>query len=346
MATYGGVKLVAGNLSIPQKTGDAESWRISQLLGPRTHGTQTTFAPENYAGLALDVLYKILVHNKIYISQTNFSYDLITEEIEETITIWNADQVPHVILSVETIGDGSGTELSGISVPKILTPETEIILTLKIYKDGHVTQSTQYLITFENGFVAILSISGKRIEAFLWEPIWDEIKISYRFSTIISRTSRFLEQRRAIINKPRRKIFANFLLDDLDQQKFVNDIKKLMAKSGISIPVYFEPITPKVNLIGLTIIETNETLTNYYNLNNLCERILIKSELSDINELKEIVSIGTNSIILSQPIEGNFKTGETIIYPTFIGMIDSISQFENHTDNCLQASLELREVTM
>lgn len=346
MENYGGLKCDVQSLSIPQKTGLLERWKVYQLSGYRTTGNPTVFEPEEYNGEIMSVAYNAMIHNRIYISQTEFVYNLITEEITETITLWNADQFPHVILSIEIIGDGSGTELLGISVPKMLAPETEIILTLKIYKDGPVTQSTQYLITFENSFVVILSISGKRIEAFLWEPIWDEIKISYRFSTIISRTSRFLEQRRAIINKPRRKIFANFLLDDLDQQKFVNDLKKLMAKSGIAIPIFFEPITPTEDLQGLTTLETNENLTNYYNLNNLCERILIKSELSDINELKEIVSISTNSIILSQPIENNFKNGETIIYPTFIGMIDSISQFENHTDNCLQASLELREVTM
>lgn len=343
MTNYGGLKCIIKILDIPQKTGDVESWKISQLFGTNTPGTSTIFDPKNYAGEILDIAYNVLV-NKIYISQTEFSYDLITEEITETITLWNADQVPHNILNI-SISQSSGIIFDAPQIPYSLTPETEITLGLIILKDGPTIQNTRILITIDYDVFEI-SVTGKRMVSFNFLCDWRESpKIKYGFQTVIWRNLYFQEQRRPLLVQPIREMEAAFTIQKQNVEKFTNEVRNL-SKKTIGIPVYLEPMSSASNLQGNTILTMRENLSNYFNLNNLSILILVLSKSDKYkSELKMIASIGSSSITVDQPVIGNFPPEDTIVFPVMIGIIES-KNFVEETAKVVTANLQFKEIRL
>lgn len=342
MVNYGGLKCVVQSLSIPERTGSLESWRISQLFGFRTHGTSTIFDPKNYAGEIMNIAYNVLV-NKIYISQTEFAYDLITEEISETIEIWNADQIAHTLYSVNIAGATSGIVFE-ISAPKNFAAETINYFTLKILVDGPALQDNTITLIFDT-ITITLNIYGVRVKTFPFDCHFNSLKISYVIKSAIFENEHFSEQRRALHTKVMREQDVTFLFNELYGKRFLNSSRSLINKV-LGIGIYSEPINQiQEDLYGLANFSVEENLSEYWNLSNSIYIVLIDLE-NNISELKELLSYSSSSITLKYSVSGHFYKDSTIIYPAFFGIISEKPTIEAVTNSVISTAFKFREISL
>lgn len=345
MVNYGGLKCIVQSLSIPEKTGDVESWRISQLSGPMTTGTSTVFDPKNYAGEILDATYRLLIHNKIYISQTEFSYDLITEEIEETITLWNADQIVHTLLSVNITGGTAGISFDIGSLPRLFTAETAYDIPLTIYGNGPAIQNNTINLIFDNITISI-TIYGVRIKAFPFDANYDSLEISYQIKSVLFENEHFQEQRRPLQNKILREQSVNFLFSKENEKRFVGQTRALINKV-MGIPIYSEPMHQiAADIYNLSNISVEMGLNDFFNLADIYNYVVIMNIEKNIAELKELISYSNSAIVLKYPVLGHFLKDTTIIYPAMVGIISEKPTIEAVTNQVVSAQIKFREVSI
>ena len=143
-----------------------ESDYISEmLLGTVSRGIITPYIRTFNALSTEPFTGYIGLDNKIYLQPETFVYDIINENFEEDIVVWNADKYGHWINSVSV--DGSdGIELDMPDTPLYFTPETAVIWKLTVKEDGPAVQNTTITISWDTGQVNTISISGSRILAF------------------------------------------------------------------------------------------------------------------------------------------------------------------------------------
>lgn len=177
------------------------------------------------------------------------------------------------------------------------------------------------------------------LEKFDWEANWlGNISVKYNYRTVIERSRLFKEQRRALLSAPSRSIKADFVLQSTEVRKFANDIRALVLQV-LAVPIFTEVFTPTEDLQGDTVLNLSQTTANYWNLNN-SSIILLKSPT--LSELKQIQSIGANSITVTSFVVGDFKKATTRIYPCMPGMIESRS-FGLETVGVVSCELDFRE---
>lgn len=176
---------------------------------------------------------------------------------------------------------------------------------------------------------------------FIWQHRWlNEPVTKYKFNTVIELNKSFYEQRRPLLSKPRREIMAEYAFEKINAQKFINDLRRF-SLTACAVPIYEEILTPTSDLQGLNTISVNETLADYYNIHN-CQLILIKSESTELYQLKEVDSVGAN-IVLVDAVDGDFDAGDTVIYPCIIAIIFN-KNLQAQTDAVMVGSVEFQEV--
>ena len=168
-----------------------------------------------------------------------------------------------------------------------------------------------------------------------------DFNLKYRFITVLERNKRFVEQRRPVLNAPFHEETAEFLLDRLKEQKFINDLR-LGSLQVFAVPIFAEPLHPIGNLQGLTTVSIAENLNEYWNVQTI-EVILIKSA-DGLMELKYLQNLNPNSLVMNPAIINNFQV-KTIIYPCFPGIIQS-KNIRVITDRIISAQIEFREVSL
>lgn len=269
----------------------------------------------------------------------------IVQDTEQNITIWNAHESQSYTISAITDSQPDGTTLDHPATPITITPETNLFHLLTLLRDGPPFQDTTYTYniapwTFE------LNIQGRRIEAFLYEPDWrSSFKLGYAFLTIVARSKRFVEQRRALYEKIKRKLSAAFWFNALEMQQFQYDLRRFHAKV-LGVPIFSEPMHPTTSpLQGSTFAIVSEEIAKYWNLLNDTQFVLFKDlEDKTINEVKEIASIdtGLRKLTFTNQIAAAFVQSQTIIYPVCLSLIGEVSP-RFITDDLAQVDLAFEE---
>ena len=179
---------------------------------------------------------------------------------------------------------------------------------------------------------------------FYFEPNWaSEVNFSYTFNTAMgSSQQRFGEQRRAILEWPKRNQKANFLLDAVEN----NEITNLLSYAHdqiLGVPIYHERFRTTTALLGATTIEIVEDISEYWNLQNLTEFLLLIDRGSGEAAVKEISSINGQDIELVYAIASDLAAGDTVIFPLFLGYTEQVKP-RNVTPNIVELELEFKEI--
>lgn len=305
---------------------ESQNLAVSAVLsGKQSDGTYTAKPGNTDKGILLPGSADITIFNRQYLFPVKFDLGLIVETVTKKLTLWNADYNNAATVSQIQQVNPSGTQLTTPATPFIVPRGWNFDFELKIFKDGPAVQNTDYIFTVgSNAFTS--NVSGQRVLAWRWPPNWDRpVKISYTYLTVIGRNRRLVEQRRPLVVTPLRELEAEFLFCFDDQEVFLHDSRSLVNKI-IAVPIFSEPATPTADIQNLTVINTNETLTNFYNLNNLTKFLLLRATDNNFRgEIKEVSSVAASSITLNVPVVEDFKQGKTIIYPAFIGLMESKS---------------------
>lgn len=178
------------------------------------------------------------------------------------------------------------------------------------------------------------------IYPFIWPHRWTSDSVTrYKFNTVVELSQSFYEQRRPLLETPKREVVAEYIVDRVDAQKFLNDLRRF-SLTACAVPIYDEILTPTEDLQGLSTISVNEDLEDYYNISN-CQLVLIRAS-ADLYQLKQVTSVGAN-IVLDSAVDGDFLVWQTQIFPCIVAIIFNKS-LHAETDAVIVGNVEFQEV--
>lgn len=265
----------------------------------------------------------------------------ITEDITLNILIWNAYLSSSKTWTALNVVDEDGTALTYPTLPQVITPGGEIQCDLTIYLSGPARQDTDHEFTI-GGEVYTTTITGIRVISIAPEPNWRTgIEVKYEYQTAMYQTSRFVEQRRALVDVPFRASMLEYLMVGAVARKFFHNLSYGHDKV-FGVPIYSELMVPIAVPQGDVTITLSTATASMWNLNNLCDYIAVVDHENDMVEIKEISSIGANSIVCSQDILQDFTVASTRIYPVFFGMVRAAT-LNQETDGIDSVKLDFME---
>lgn len=283
--------------------------------------------------------------DRVYFLPRSVDGGFIVQDTEQDIMVWNAHESQSYEISAIAATAPDGTDLDHPATPITITPETNLIHVLSLFRQGPPFQDTQYTYNISPWTFTLL-VFGRRIEAFLYDPDWaTPVKIGYVFSTILDRSRRYVEQRRPLFEIVKRKPAAAFWFDETEAQYFLNDIKRFHAKV-LGVPIWSEPMHPTTSpLQGSTFAIVSEAVVDYFNLRNTTIFVLLKdTENKDLNEIKELAALdtGLRKLTFTNQISADLQQAQTVIYPIALALIGDLST-EYLTDDLVKCELEFEE---
>ena len=112
----------------------------------------------------------------------------------------------------------------------------------------------------------------------------------------------------------------------------------------VGIPVYSEPLIPtNANLTGLTTIDFDVNLDDYWNLQRVTHILIRKISDYKVGELKTIQSKTASSISITISVLGDYPRGDAVVYPCVFGIIEN-HNITNVTDLINEVTIEYREI--
>lgn len=313
---FGGDPFASANETFPA---DAIAIFDSPFAKQATHVSNAyLITNQNQQGyLPAEMFTNQILLDRIYFSPTVVNQGFITQDSFYSVKIWNAHNVHKEIATIQAL-NALGTNINYGSTPILLTDGSEKIYTLTIYKDGPPFQGTTYIFTID-GADRTLVITGQRIDAFLYDPDWQErVHVKFKFGNIRAKSNRFVEQRRPLFIKPVREINAGFWFNEVELQEAHADIRTFNGKV-LGVPIWTEPLTPTTSpLLGVSIVTVVEDFAYFFSMINLTKFVLIRDKTTkSIHEIKEIASYNTGSktITFTSAVITAFVTANTVIYP-------------------------------
>lgn len=301
---------------------------------------------DTHDGLFPDFMHDDRLFERIYFFPREIDAGFITEDVAHTILIWNAYYSKEVqITDIQKIAV-EGTLLIHPATPITIPKEHNEEHTLNILKDGPPFQQTTYIYTID-GQQFTLTITGRRIEPFLFEPDWSAaVKVSFNFLTALTKSKGYTEQRRPMFETPKRELTAQFWFDAIDLQKSHIELRRYHDKI-LGVPIFTEPLTAVTSpLQGETVVEIGEEIDERWNLHKLTEFILIK-DLDDRenHEVKAIssMSTATREITFETAIIESYS--RPVLYPLFIGIVTDFKPMYE-TDDIAKFSLKFEELKL
>jgi hypothetical protein len=342
MATYlGRIETaieVEVNLSLPCITPEAFIPDIT-LMGLFTRPVVTNIIRTMLG--TIEATSQILLDDKIYLAPETFLYEIINEDIEEEITVWNADKFGHWINNIVIEGN-AGITIDSPPTPYYFTPETNKIWALKILADGSANQNSSIRVIWDTGQVNEITIIGSRIIPFPYEVTHSRYNIEHQFQTVLFNNEFFSEQRRPLTRLIKRVTNCEFLFELYQGQHFINKIRKLV-NSVLGVGFYTEPMHQiAANLQGLSNISIEETITYYWNMSQAKYIIAINISLN-YAEIKEITSYSASSIISDFAFVKSFPKADSVIFPAMLCIMED-RDVEAITDKVAKATIKFKEI--
>jgi hypothetical protein len=282
-----------------------------------------------------------LIFERVWVEPVRVDAGFITEELTYSISIWNAFQSQSVAFTSMASVNPTGTSMPTPSLPVDIRQSDDILLTLTIDETGPPIQDTYYK-PLVNGVLYSIYITGVRVLGLAPGPTWEKgIQIRYGFQTSVFQTERFEEQRRPLMDSPYRTVTASFPITSRDAHQFFYDLAYGHDKI-FGVPIYNEMLLIDTITQGSATITTTTPTANMYNLNNLCTHVIVVDHGTGQAEIKQISSIGANSIVVTRTMVDDFEANSARVYPIFFGTIQSIRS-GHLTDDVAVVELELEE---
>lgn len=185
-----------------------------------------------------------------------------------------------------------------------------------------------------------VALDGNRV--FQWRPDWkDGTQLSYISSTIISETSRYVEQRRAQYATLKRKM--SFAVADDEYLPAVEHFLRRWHSSVIWMPVWSERIVVSTAALqGETVIDVVGT-ADRFSLNTLGGHVALLDKNLELDpEIFELSAVGATSITLATAVAGAYTSANALLFPAFSAFLDT-NQITDITGKYSSAVLNWRE---
>lgn len=283
------------------------------------------------------------IYERMWLTPASIDAGFIVEDKQYSLYLWNAYRYQTITLN-DIIGDAvSGTSIAKGTLPIDLTAWEEKEYILTVLKSGPPVLNGTY--TFDADVQdCVLTLVGLRVIPFTYEHNWaSKFALSYNFNTLILQSQKLYEQRRQYYSKPRRDLSINVLEVDSLAERLKNDLRYGQDKV-FAVPVYSElsNIDEVGSLQGMTTINTKETLTSYWNLNNNTQFVMLLDLLTCEGEVKEIGTVGASSLTFAHTITMDLQAAHTVAYPCVVCYLDR-KRFKAPTASVVEAVLDFKE---
>ncbi len=312
-----------------KETGGTE--RPGVVIVPREKRSALT---TNYGG---DFMFE-----RVWVEPERFDLSFITEDAEDVVRIWNAYRDQAIFTTDVSVTNQEGTLLDYPSLPHKIAAFGDTNYTLYVYGSGPPLQDTNYRLTI-GGQVFDVPVTGIRIIAWGLDPNWDQgLELNYEFATTIYSNDKLIEQRRALSKESWLTVSGSYDIGG-DRARRAHNLIAYGKDKVFGVPIFTEKLSTVIPLTGSTTITTEEDFSNYYNMQNNSEFVIIVDVKNELAEIKEVASHnGTNSIVLYQPISADFDVKTSFIYPCLFSIIKSVNA-TMHTDGFDTIMLDFRE---
>lgn len=310
------------------------------IFGPMTDTAPVEESPTNRTGViagswGTDLFDKILIN---YPLGSSLDVGSIVADKIVTFYIWNTYATDQTCTEF-SIANDDGITTDGPTPNFTVHPFKDALYTLTITLTGPASIGTEYEWTFNE--LVTLSLTGTRLRLLPIKHDWaKKMTIKFNYKTTISRTKKFYEQRKPLSSKISREI----QISELCTTPFIRNTLDSLANVVFGIPVIIEPITPVAGqgtLDLVTVINVQETLTPYYNLNNVNYLVAWNNAL-DQTEILSILSVGTTSITLAYASLKEWNLNDCTLYPMFMCMVSDCN-IRNITDSVYETNLKVIE---
>ena len=320
MATFGGIAQETNSASSIGEFVDNQEHNyveLSYLFGPSSEGN-VVVNQKSFSGIAGDTLTDTWFDN-IIVEPVLIDFEFIADNIAREFTIISTFRRHEDVKTMSLFNELNFEGLQSLDVvtPKQITAQCEELFTLIALKDGPATQTSQIVIQID-GTTYTIDIKGLRVALFPFLPDRaDEYIIAPIFKTAISRTSNFVEQRRAIHSVPILRNVFNFFLKKVSHRNILRQLSKQIV--GMPIHVDFIRVDNITNdLVSNTaILDTTTNLDELTFLDNARFVCFINEDDVVDNEVVEIDSFTTNQINLKKNVD--IAAQNLRCFPIFLG---------------------------
>jgi len=335
----------------------AESpYALSESAGNRTY--RTPRASRALRGWLAEGFGDDVLFNQIYVEivditsspithhGSEYNVGFITEELDYVVLIWNSYVSTTKSFTALSVINPDGITITYPTIPAAITPGGQLQLPVTIAKDGPAVQDTTYQLTI-GGVQRTAAFAGLRVLAMIPEPNWrDGISHTFGYLTAMYQNDHYTEQRRSLLDSPAHSTSTDYIMVDEEAQEFFHSLSYGHNKV-FAVPFYSELMIPtSTGLpqgdVTITIDTSQADPAAMWNLNNTAEYVALIDHTNRTAEIKEISSIASPNIVVTQNISGAFDEATTRVYPVYFGMVRAAT-LQQRTDGIDTVKLDFLE---
>lgn len=273
---------------------------------------------------------------------SSFDAGFIIEDQNFNLEVWNTKTTTASCTLIGYDPDSEGMLLTGAAPTYPIAPGDSELYVITVYEEGAPDQDTTINFTID-GDVFPVTLIGTRVVPIPYEPNWgDKPSFQWTFETVVFGTERFVEQRRPLIEKPKRSEVVTIREANVRAQKFWNIVA--YGKDKIyGIPIWHEVFWVVNATATDTVITTAASIEKFWNLQNQCDYVMFYNFTDYSYEVKELASVTNTTITLASGLTSTFDTDQTVVFPVFLGYIEAV-RFKGDTFENQDAQVKFTEI--
>ena len=274
-------------------------------------------------------------------------FGLVLSQKEMLYYVWNSWSTKSVeVFAPVTTGDLGTTLVWDIAGDFTLGPGQGTPGKLTVFIDGPISSSTSFYIkTILDGTAQKDYTVNTRATRVIAAPFWADwakkVEFGVDFSTVLLERKNFTEQRRPMVNKPRRTVsFTN----NAYLRNMVSNFINFAGDRTIGVPIIHEMFQVQYFDADKKGVEIREMTTELWNLNKYCDYIILYDIEKRMVVAKKIASKSLNHIYFENPVLETLSIESKIVgFPMIIGYINA-AKADIVTSNLVDWTVDLYEL--
>lgn len=280
----------------------------------RSFPTALPFTPAGFPDWAI---YDVIYNQLHFLPSTTFDLGNVYQDQVIPIYIWNTtDSTVTFDPLVSEHPAGSAVEISMAPLPRLSSREG----TLYVYKAG--PSSTNATYTFVSSMrTIVVQVTASRVIILPVLPDWGHsIDTAYEFETVLEQNLMLYEQRRPLVERPRRKTSFTVQEDGASLQMMRNLCLYGDGRTFL-VPIFSEPFF--LSGAGGSTLSVLTDIADHWNLTRLCQIVVVYNFKTKKALGLEIASVNaeTGTIMLSRDLSEPLQHSDVVVYPAFVGVL-------------------------
>jgi len=303
------------------------------LAGTKTNTQPITESPVNKSATRVPA-FNDDYYNRIHYSVLSFDLGNVITTTTRTIMVWNAYVEPKTLQAISETGTDGIIFGQPVIPPATYTGLQEQTYQFTITTDGPPIISAGYTYTWAAANNATITITGSRINAWVWRPNWARaITERLAWLTDVQRAYDGSEQRIRVRATPRRSLEFEYLIEEGAARRRFDALLWDWQSRIWSLPLWTDgqSLTAPVTSGDITIAAT----TTDYDFSVGGQAMLINLDTLD-NEVVEVNAVSAGQIGILRPLTNSWPAG-TWLFPAKSARLSSNHRLTRFIGNTVYA---------